>query len=76
VPDDVVYGFGRMDEPGQVADRDMTCALGWQPRDRLTLAAAAGVLIARRDPGGMATMPAKPYLVIPARCGAASLAQR
>ena len=31
------------------------------------------MVIARRDPGGMVTMPAKPYLVIPAalrrRCG-------
>ena len=73
VPDDVVYGFGRMDESGRVADRAMTSALGWQPGDRLTLAAAAGAVIARRDPGGMVTMPAKPYLVIPAalrrRCG-------
>jgi hypothetical protein len=51
----------------------MTSALGWQPGDRLTLTAAAGVVIARRDPGGMVTLPAKPYLVIPAalrrRCG-------
>jgi methyl coenzyme M reductase gamma subunit len=47
VPDDVVYGFGRMDESGRVADRTMT--------------------------DGMVTMPAKPYIVIPAalrrRCG-------
>ena len=73
VPDDVVYGFGRMDESGRVADRAMTCALGWQPGDRLTLTAAAGVVVARRNPGGMVTMPSKPYLVIPAalrrRCG-------
>ncbi len=73
VPDDVLYGFGRMDESGRVADRAMTSALGWQPGDRLTLTAAAGVVIARRDPGGMVTLPAKPYLVIPAvlrrRCG-------
>ena len=73
VPDDVLYGFGRMDESGRVADRAMTSALGWQPGDRLTLAAGAGVVIARRDPAGMVTMPAKPYLVIPAalrrRCG-------
>jgi hypothetical protein len=73
VPDDVVYGFGRMDESGRVADRAMTSALGWQPGDRLTVTAAAGVVIARRDPAGMVTMPAKPYLVIPAalrrRCG-------
>jgi hypothetical protein len=30
VPDDVVYGTGRMDESGRVADRAMTGALGWQ----------------------------------------------
>ena len=73
VPDDVLYGFGRMDSSGRVADRAMTRALGWQPGDRLTLTAAAGVILARRDPCGMVTMPAKPYLVIPAalrrRCG-------
>jgi len=73
VPDDVLYGFGRMDESGRVADRAMTCALGWQPGDRLTLTAAAGVVIARRDPAGMVTLPSKPYIVIPAelrrRCG-------
>ena len=73
VPGDVVYGTGRMDESGRVADRTMTSALGWRPGDRLTLTAAAGMVIARRDPDGMVTMPAKPYLVIPAalrrRCG-------
>jgi hypothetical protein len=52
----------------------MTAVLGWQPGDRLTFTpAAVGVVVARRDPGGMVTMPAKPYLVIPAalrrRCG-------
>jgi hypothetical protein len=66
VPGDVVYGTGRMDESGRVADRAMTGALGWQPGDRLTFTAAAGVVIARRDPAGMVIMPAKPYLVIPA----------
>jgi hypothetical protein len=73
VSDDVVYGTGRIDESGRVADRAMTGALGWQPGDRLTFTAAAGVVVARRDPAGMVTMPAKPYLVIPAalrrRCG-------
>jgi bifunctional DNA-binding transcriptional regulator/antitoxin component of YhaV-PrlF toxin-antitoxin module len=72
-PDDVVYGFGRMDESGRVADRAMTSVLGWRPGDRLTLTADAGVVIARRDPVGMVTMPAKPYVTIPAalrrRCG-------
>jgi hypothetical protein len=73
VPSDMVYGTGRMDESGRVADRAMIGAVGWQPGDRLTFTAAAGVVVARRDPGGMVTMPAKPYLVIPAalrrRCG-------
>ena len=73
VPSDMVYGTGRIDESGRVADRAMIGAVGWQPGDRLTFTAAAGVVVARRDPGGMVTMPAKPYLVIPAalrrRCG-------
>jgi hypothetical protein len=73
VPDGVVYGFGRMDGSGRVGDRATIGVLGWQPGDRLTLTADAGVVVARRDPGGMVTMPAKPYLVIPAalrrRCG-------
>jgi bifunctional DNA-binding transcriptional regulator/antitoxin component of YhaV-PrlF toxin-antitoxin module len=73
VPDGVVYGTGRMDESGRVADRTMIGALGWRPGDRLTFTAAAGVVIARRDPAGMVAMPGKPYLVIPAvlrrRCG-------
>jgi hypothetical protein len=70
---DVVYGFGRIDASGRVADRAITSALGWRPGDRRALAADAGVVIARRDPGGMVTVPSRPYVVIPAalrrRCG-------
>jgi hypothetical protein len=72
-PAEVVYGFGRIDASGRIADRAITSALGWRPGDRLALAADAGVVIARRDPGGMVTMPSRPYIVIPAalrrRCG-------
>jgi hypothetical protein len=70
---DVVYGFGRIDASGRVADRVTIAALRWQGGDRLTVTAEAGVMIARRDPGGMVTVPARPYVVIPAalrrRCG-------
>jgi hypothetical protein len=70
---DVVYGFGRIDASGRVADRATMAALGWRGGDRLTLTAEAGVMIARRDPGGMITVPSRPYVVIPAplrrRCG-------
>ena len=72
-PEDVHYGFGRIDSSGRVADRAIVSVLGWQRGDRLTFTAGAGVVIARRDPDGLVTMPAKPYLVIPAalrrRCG-------
>ena len=63
---DVVYGLGRIDASGRIADRAIVRALGWRAGDRLTLTAAAGVILARRDPGGMITVPARPYVVIPA----------
>jgi hypothetical protein len=72
-PEDVVYGIGRVDASGRIADRTVTSALGWSGGDRLTLTADAGVVTARRDPGGMITLPARAYIAIPAalrrRCG-------
>jgi hypothetical protein len=69
----VVYGIGRIDAPGRVADRAVTEVLGWRGGDRLTLTAEAGVVTARRDPRGMVTVPACAYVAIPAalrrRCG-------
>jgi hypothetical protein len=62
----VVYGFGRIDASGRVADRVTITVLGWRCGDRLTLTADAGVLIARLDPGGLVTVPPRPYIVIPA----------
>jgi len=72
-PEDVVYGIGRIDASGRIADRTVTSALGWSGGDRLTLTADAGVVTARRDSGGMITLPARAYIAIPAalrrRCG-------
>ena len=69
----MVYGIGRIDASGRVADRAVISVLGWRSGDRLTLTAEAGVVIARRDPGGMVTLPARPRIMIPAalrrRCG-------
>jgi hypothetical protein len=69
----VVYGFGRIDASGRVADRVTIATLGWRGGDRLTVTAEAGVMVARRDPGAMVTVPSRPYVVIPAalrrRCG-------
>jgi hypothetical protein len=72
-PEDVVYGIGRIDSSGRIADRTVTTALGWRAGDRLPLTADAGVVTARRDPGGMVTLPARAYITVPAalrrRCG-------
>jgi len=73
VPADVVYGTGRIDRSGRITDQAITCALGWREGDRLTLTAEPGFVVARRDPAGMVTMPARACLAIPAvlrrRCG-------
>ena len=69
----MVYGIGRIDASGRIADRSVTSALGWRGGDRLTLTAEAGAVTARRDPGGMVTLPGRAYIAIPAplrrRCG-------
>jgi hypothetical protein len=69
----VAYGIGRIDSSGRVADRTVAEVLGWRAGDRLTLTAEAGVVLARRDPRGMVTVPARTYVAIPAalrrRCG-------
>jgi bifunctional DNA-binding transcriptional regulator/antitoxin component of YhaV-PrlF toxin-antitoxin module len=72
-PEDVVYGIGRIDASGRIADRTVIRALGWSGGDRLTMTADAGVIMAHRDPGGMVTLPGRAYIAIPAplrrRCG-------
>ncbi len=75
-PDDVVYGIARIDASGRICERAVVTALGWSGGDRLTFTADAGVVTARRDPGGMVTVPASGYITIPAalrrRCGLAA----
>ena len=73
VPEGVAYGIARIDSSGRICDRAIITALGWAGGDRLTLTAESGVVTARRDPGGMVTLPATAYIAIPAalrhRCG-------
>ena len=74
-PAGVIYGMGRIDSSGRVADRAVTSALGWSRGDRLVLTAGAGVVLARRDPSGLVIVPPRPYITIPIpsalrhRCG-------
>ena len=73
MPEDVVYGIARIDSSGRICERAIVTALGWSGGDLLTFTADAGVVTARRDPGGMVTLPASGYITIPAalrrRCG-------
>ena len=73
MPEDVVYGIARIDASGRICERAIITALRWAGGDRLTLTADAGVVTARRDPGGMVTLPGRAHIAIPAplrrRCG-------
>ena len=66
-------GLARIDASGRICERAVVTALGWAGGDRLTFTADAGVVTARRDPGGLVTLPASAYITIPAalrrRCG-------
>jgi hypothetical protein len=70
---DAVYGVSRVDASGRVTGQLITEILDWRPTDRLTLTACAGVVVARRDPGGMVAVLARRAVAIPAalrhRCG-------
>ncbi len=67
LPEDTVYGIGRIDASGRIADQSVITAMGWRGGDLLTLTADAGVVTARRDPGGMVTIPRRGYIAIRAR---------
>lgn len=73
VPADAVYGMSRVDASGRVAGQVITSVLNWRPGDRLMLTACAGVVVARRDPAGMVTVPTRCCVAVPAalrhRCG-------
>ena len=72
-PEGVVYGLARIDPSGRLCERAVVAALGWSGGDLLTLTADAGVVTARRDPGGMVELPPTAFIPIPAalrrRCG-------
>jgi hypothetical protein len=61
---DVVYGLARVDGSGRVADRSVTCALGWRGGDRLTPTADEGVVTACRDLSGLVTLPPRSCLPV------------
>jgi len=72
-PAGAVYWMSRIDASGRLTSQAISHVLGWQPGDRLTLTADAGVVAVHRDSYGMVTVPARCAVAIPAplrhRCG-------
>src|ERR1700689_1238257 len=66
-------GGSRVGASGGVTGQVIPDVLAWRAGDRLTLTAGAGVVVARRDPGGMVVVLARRAVAIPAalrhRCG-------
>ncbi len=62
----MLYGIARVDTSGRVAHREISLALGWNPRHRLDVSVTASAIILRQSPDGMLKAPRVPYIVIPA----------
>jgi hypothetical protein len=67
-PGDVVYGIARLDASGRIADRAIMATLGWQPGDRLSLAAHTGIdlIEVRAAEHGLITLDSRAHLPVPA----------
>ena len=61
----MLYGVGRVDASGRVANRDIVRALGWKPGDKLEIVPTLGCIIILASPDGLFSVPVKPCIVIP-----------
>jgi bifunctional DNA-binding transcriptional regulator/antitoxin component of YhaV-PrlF toxin-antitoxin module len=62
----MLYGVGRVDASGRVANRDIIRALGWQPGDKLEVIPTLGCIVILSSPDGLLCVPDRPRIVIPA----------
>ena len=69
----MLYGIGRVDASGRVANHEIVEALGWRPGDRVEVIVAPRAIVMRSSPGGLVSVPQRPCVVIPGtirhRCG-------
>jgi bifunctional DNA-binding transcriptional regulator/antitoxin component of YhaV-PrlF toxin-antitoxin module len=61
----MLYGIGRVDSSGRVANREITETLHWRPGDRLDVVLASSAIIIRASPDGPLRVPRRPCIVIP-----------
>jgi len=59
----MLYGVGRVDASGRVANRDIVRALGWQPGDKLDVIPSLGGIVILSSPDGLLSVPVRPCIV-------------
>jgi bifunctional DNA-binding transcriptional regulator/antitoxin component of YhaV-PrlF toxin-antitoxin module len=62
----MLYGIGRVDASGRVADHDIVAAMGWQAGDRIEVIIGPRAIVMRKSPQGLVFVPRRPCVVIPA----------
>jgi hypothetical protein len=66
LPHNVVYGMGRLDRSGRIAEHTISTTLAWQPGDRLTVTTGQHSAELHRDPHGLLAVTSRAYLPLPA----------
>jgi hypothetical protein len=61
----MLYGIGRIDSSGRVANREIIEALCWQPGGRLETVLMPSAIVIRACPDGTLRVPQRPCIVIP-----------
>lgn len=63
----MLYGIGRVDSSGRVANGHIVEALRWRPGDKLEMIVSHGTIIIHSSPDGLFSVPRRPRIIIPAR---------
>jgi hypothetical protein len=61
----MLYGIGRVDSSGRVANREIIEALHWLPGNRLEVVLMSSAIVIRACPDGLMRVPQRPCIVIP-----------
>jgi hypothetical protein len=61
----MLYGIGRVDSSGRIANHEIIEALHWQPGDRLETVLTPSAIVIRGCPDGPRQVPQRPAIVIP-----------
>src|SRR5580704_12753497 len=59
----MLYGIGRVDSSGRVANREIIEALHWRPGGRLEVVLAPSAIVIRARPDGPLRVPQRPCIV-------------